>query len=206
MKDIFKTYTDFSLLFFNAEKELDDARPYQLTPINWSKKDMKRLNIHENDNYCHLTYNGEKVSDCILRKGGITSSVKEFNEKRFVTFLLYTEAKYSDEIVKDCNLKSPYHLDCVTCVFDMEKHEVAYVAKDRFHDYLNIYGNLCTDAKRNGVLYLPTRTWVLDETEVEDVINCDKYLFAHNCKYGKGDKMYRVDKETGEVINCCSLK
>ena len=182
--------------------------PYQLTPIKFSKREMKRLNISERDNYCHITKNGKKVSDLIFRRGGFSSSLKDMNTKRYVELLTYDEDRYSDSVIKDCKLKSPYYLQSHNCVFDMEKHEIAFKTSDRIHDYIFIYKNLCISKINDGVWLLPERKWVLDKSHnLDGYIETDKFIYAYSDKYKtKETIMYRIDKETGDVVNCNEIK
>lgn len=204
---VFSTFLGIPIVM-EVVKEDESQYPYQLTPIQFSKKDMKRLNISERDNYCHITKNGKKVSDLIFRRGGFSSSLKDMNTKRYVELLTYDEDRYSDSVIKDCKLKSPYCLQSHNCVFDMEKHEIAFKTNDRFHDYIFIYENLCISKINDGVWFLPERKWVLDKSyNLDGYIETKQFIYAYSDKYKtKETIMYRIDKETGDVVNCNEIK
>lgn len=199
-----KLSTDFQGMFEQERAKSEAELPYQLTPIKFSKREIKRLNINERDNYCHITKNGKKVSDLIFRKGGFSSSIKDMNTKRFVELLTYDEDRYSDDTVKTCKLKSPYCLRSHNCVFDMEKHEIAFKTNDTLHDYIFIKDNLCIGKINDGVFFLPERRWILDKSyELEGYIETENYLYAYSGKYSAAKSvMYRIDRKSGDVINC----
>ena len=55
---------------------------------------------------------------------------------------------------------------------------------------------------------LPERKWVLDKSHnLDGYIETDKFIYAYSDKYKtKETIMYRIDKETGDVVNCNEIK
>lgn len=198
-------FTDvFGFLGSEAPAEKTDWK-YQLTPIEFSDSDKKRLNIGDSDKYYHLTCDGKTVVDGIFRQGGFSSSIKEINTKRFIRLLVYSEDRYSDSIVKECSLKSPYYLRGKDCIVDMESHEVVLVSADRtLGSIMSVYGNIAvTDtADGIGVFSLTERRWLLEDKDLKTLTEIDDFLFVTTGGYfPKG--MFRISKTTCEVIDCC---
>ena len=192
---------------FTRERRVEKTDwKYQLTPIEFSDSDRKRLNIHEKETYYHLTCDGKTVVDGIFRQGGFSSSIKEINTKRFIRLLVYSEDRYSDSIVKECNLKSPYYLRGKDCIVDMERHEVVLVSADRcLSSIMSVYGNIAvTDtADGIGVFSLTERRWLLEDKDLKTLTEIDDFLFVTTGGYFP-KAMYRVSKTTCEVIDCCT--
>lgn len=198
-------FTDvFGFLGSEAPAEKTDWK-YQLTPIEFSESDKKRLNIHNSDEYYRITCDGKTVVEGIFRQGGFSSSIKEINTKRFIRLLVYSEDRYSDSIVKECGLKSPYYLRGKDCIVDMERKEIALVSADRtLGSIMSVYGNIAvTDtADGIGVFSLTERKWLLEDKELRNMVEIDDYVFFTTGGYfPKG--VFRISKTTGEVVDCC---
>lgn len=184
------------------KKDTSDL-PYQLKEVVFTEKEKKRLNINDRETYYRITKNGKVVNNAIFRQGAFSSDIIDLNTKRYVELLTYDEERYSDYVIKECKLKSPYCLKSHNCVFDMETHEIVFKTKDFMKDYIFIYDNLCVNNIRDGIWFLPERRWILGDSKLEKYIETDKYIFAHTNKYDSGKVVvYRVDRITGEVINC----
>lgn len=208
-KEYFGKGFENSLFFIGTPPKKDTSSlPYQFRQIRFDKKEMSRLNINAMDRYYRIALNGKTVSDRIFRRGAFSSTVEDLNTKRFVTLITFKEGRYSNDIVKECKLKSPLFLEPHGCVFDMKTHEVVFVSDDRLSVSVTVKGNLCFDTVGKGIFYLPERKWLFGkDDEIDKYIETKDYLYVYGNTWNvEKCVMYRISKENGSVVNCNEIK
>lgn len=103
-----------------------------LNPISIHKEYRKEWNVHEND-FLLLCNNDKPISTTLYRVGGLNSSNPE--KDNYFLLLRYTEAFYSESLLKHCKDKNPKHLEAKWCIFNNKGQEK--VVFDTFkHGYL----------------------------------------------------------------------
>lgn len=162
---------------------------------------IKKYNIHPGDRYYQLRKDNEPMSDEWFRRTTYCTDPLKFDKEKYLVLQHMRPEKYSDSVVKSCNLNSPWHFEGYECVFDKERGKIIYEAQDSFENHLYIHGNLLEHKDNQGkgkFINMVLQSEVLELESYEYWKGSDR-LFIRTPKYGDPQKILTITYEDCKI-------
>jgi len=152
----------------------------------FDKEYMKKWKIREDHDYYHLGINGVPINSNIYRDGGFN----KFNPRyEFSLVMKGVESLYEKHII-DYTGSTPEHIADIWVAINNLGEEIMV-----FKQYEPVYLTNGTCIAQSAGKYYNLRTKSEYPFKTFESISSGKYLFISELKF---NKVYKIDKETGE--------
>lgn len=176
---------------------LHKINPSEVLP----EKLVKKYNIHPGDQYYQLRKDNEPMSDEWFRRTIYCTDPLKFDKEKYLVLQHMRLEKYSDSVVKTCDLKSSWHFEGYECVFDKERGKIIYEVQNNFENHLYIHGNLLEHKDNRGkgkFINMVLQSEVLELESYEHWEGSDR-LFIRTPKYGDPQKILTITYEDCKI-------